>query len=51
MVERTITLSPETLADADTLIEARGLDGLTNLVETLVDEETERVRTVKRTDR
>ncbi len=51
MVERTVSLSPETLADADALMEARGLDGLTNLVEALVDEETERVRIAKGNDR
>ncbi len=51
MVERTVTLTPETVADADTLIEARGLDGLTGLVEILVDEEIERVRDQKGTQR
>lgn len=45
MVERTLTLTPATLAQAEALIERRGVIGLTGLFETLVGEETVRLIT------
>ena len=41
-VHRTVALTPATAAKAEALIEQRGLDGLTALVEALVEEETAR---------
>ena len=46
LVERTVALTPATVAKVEALIAARGLDGLTALVEALVAEETARLTTL-----
>ena len=46
LVERTIALTPATVSAVDALVAARGIEGLTALVEVLVAEETARLTTL-----